>query len=147
MFGSLLLIILLVLHDLGTFGGLLLVALLALGLTESADSVGRTRQLVDTVGDLASANQRDDNTGTDDECQDEAVYSIPRRGPAPLASAAVRVVEEVESDELGDQGVFNREKDCGPCDCGGPDADCIALVTLISAVASKLQTPVDSAKE
>lgn len=149
MFGFLLLIIVLLVlaHNLGAFGSLFFGELLCLSITKRANSVGGTGQFVDAVCDLASTDQRQDNTGAYNECQNEAVDSVPRRGPASLTGATVSVVEEVKSNELGDQSVFDREEDCGPCDCGGPNADCIALVAFVSAVPSKLQTPVDSAKE
>lgn len=149
MFGFLLLIILLLVlaHNLGTSSSLFVGELLCLSLTECADSVGGTGQLVDTVCDLASTDQGRDDTGAHNERQNETVNSVPWRGPASLAGTTVGIVEEVESDELSDQSIFNREEDCGPCNCGGPNADCIALVAFVSPVPSKLQTPVDSAKE
>jgi hypothetical protein len=121
--------------------------LLCLSVAKCADSIGGTRQLVDAVGNLASTDQGNDNAGADNECQNEAVDSVPRRGPASLGGATVCIVEEVEGDELSNQSVFNRKEDCGPCDCGGPDTDGITLVAMGSTVASKLQTPVNSAKE
>jgi hypothetical protein len=96
---------------------------------------------------LTSTDQRNDNAGAYNECQDEAVDSVPRRGPASLGGTTVCIVEEVEGDELGNQSVFNRKEDCGPCDRGGPDTDSITLVAVLSTVPSKLQTPVNGAKE
>jgi hypothetical protein len=151
-FGFLLLIILLIIlvlltENLLAFSRILVGELLCLSITKCANSISGTRQLVDAVGDLASTDQRHDDAGAHNERQDEAVDSIPRRSPASLGGATVCVVEEVEGDELGNQSVFNREEDCGPCNCGGPDADSITLVAMGAAVTSKLQTPVDSAKE
>lgn len=154
MFGFLLLIILLILiiiillaQSLVAFGILLFGELLCLSITKCADSIGGTRQLVDAVCDLTSTDQRHNNAGAHNECQDEAVNSVPWRRPASLGGATVCVVEEVEGDELGDQSVFNREEDGGPCDCGGPNTDSITLVALSSTVTSELQTPVNSAEE
>jgi hypothetical protein len=156
-FGSLLLVLILIIlivilllllaQNCIAFSSILVGQLLCLSVAKCADSIGGTRQLVDAVCDLASTDQGNDNAGADNECQDEAVDSVPWRGPASLGGATVCIVKEVEGDELGNQSVFNREEDCGPCDCGGPDADGITLVAMGSTVTSKLQTPVNSAKE
>jgi len=151
MFGFLLFIILLILilltQSLVAFSVLLFGELLCLSIAKCANSVSRTRQLVNAVCDLASTDQGHDNAGAHNECQDEAIDSVPWRSPAPLGGATVCVVEEVEGDELGDQSVFNGEEDGGPCDCGGPDTNSITLVALVSTVTSELQTPVNGAEE
>ena len=83
MLGFLLLIILLLilislfLQRVGALSSLLFRELLCLSIAKRANSISRTGQFVDAVCDLTSTNQRDDNAGTDDECQDEAVDSVP----------------------------------------------------------------------
>lgn len=103
--------------------------------------------LVDTVHDLSSSNQTDDDTGANNESQDEAVLAVPWRSPAAVCGGAVDGVQAVEGEELRDQGVLDREHNGGPSDSGSNDTDGVALVALVATVAGPFETPVDGTEE
>lgn len=142
-----LVLVLIVGNHLGPSGSLLVLELLSLGIPQCLDAVCWSRKLANLVGDLTSSNKRDDNGRADNEGENESVDAVPRRGPATLACTAVGVVEEVEGQELRDQGVFDREEDCGPCNCWCDDTDCVAPVALGATVSSPLKTPMNGTKE
>jgi hypothetical protein len=111
------------------------------------DLLRRAGKLLDLACNLSAANQRRDDGGADDEGQDEAVDAVPRRSPAALGGTGVGVVEEVEDEELRDQGVFHWEQEGGPGEGGGEDTDGVAAVAVVAIVAAELKTPVDCAEE
>ena len=150
--GFLLLVVVVVLSlvlgdDLGASCGLLFLQLLDLRVPESLDSIGWAWQLANSVGDLASANKRNDNCAADNKGQNKSVDTVPGWGPTTLASAAVGVVEEVEGKELGDEGVFNGQEKGRPGNSGGNDTNGIASVPVSTTKCGPLKTPMDGAKE
>lgn len=71
--------------------------------------IHRPRRFADLVPDLAAPDQADDDAGADDEGEDEPVSRVPVRGPPPDDRLRVGIVEKGEGEELGDEGVFDRE--------------------------------------
>ena len=100
-----------------------------------------------SLDDLASSNQADDNLGTDEKGEDETVHGVPLREPSANCGASVCEVEEVEVQELSDQGVFDRHENCWPCNCGSNDSVDIPTIAVISTITSIFEAPVDSSKE
>lgn len=120
---------------------------LLLLLPKRANPVTRAWQPANAVRNLASADQTGDDGGADDEGEHKAVDAVPRRGPAALRSPGVGVVEEVEDEELGDQGVFGREQDGRPSEGSADNTDLVAGVALVATKAGPFKTPVDGTKE
>ena len=132
---------------LGPPRSLLLFMLLRLCLPECPDAVCWAGKLADSVGDLPTAYERYDDGCAHNKSEDKAIHGVPARSPPTPSGTTVGVVEEVESQELGDKGVFDRHKDSGPGDSWGDDTDGIPRVSLGAAKTGPLQAPVDSTKE
>lgn len=98
-------------------------------------------------GKVLTADQADNNTGTDDEGQDEAVHVVPWWRPALNRGAGVVIVQEGESTELRDQGVFNGHEEGRPGNSRCDDTNCVSSVANMSSVARPFQTPVDGTEE
>lgn len=109
--------------------------------------VGGAGRLADTVGDVAAANQTEHDAGADDKGEDEAVAAVPCRDPAADGGRAIDRVEHDKGEELSDQSVLDWHEDGRPGDGRGDDADGVALVALVAAVACPLESPVDGAEE
>lgn len=146
--GFLLLVSTLVLGDaLVPLLGLLFLRLRSLGFSKSLDSVCWSWKLAHSVGDMSSAYERKDDGCSDNECEDKTVHTVPGRSPATLGGTAIGVVEEVEGQELGDEGVFNGQEDCWPCDSSCHNSNGISWVALGATETSPLKAPVDSTEE
>lgn len=126
---------------------LLLLVLLRLCLPECPDAVRWARELANSVGDLPTAYERYDDGCAHNESKNKAIYGVPARSPPTSRGTTIGVVEEVESQELGDKGVLDGHKDSGPGDSWGNDTDGIPRVALVAAKTGPFQAPVDSTKE
>ena len=115
--------------------------------THGTNAVGNSGWLANAIRNLTTPNQGDDDAGADNECEHEAVYSVPLWGPASGLCASIVVVEEDESQELRDKCVLHREKQGRPGYGCADDSDEIAGVALLAAVLGPFQTPVNSAEE
>jgi len=120
---------------------------LGLSLAELADLVSGAGHALEVTSNLATANQRGDNGAANNEGENETVDTVPRRSQALLGSTRIGVVHEVEDQELRDQGRLNGHENSGRGSCGGKDTNLVALVALVTAKASELETPVDGAGE
>lgn len=126
---------------------LLLLRLRSLRLSQCLDPVCWSGKFAHSVRDLSSAYERKDNGCSDNECEDETVHTVPGRSPATLGGTAIGIVEEVEGQELGDEGVFDGQENCRPCDSSCHNSNGISWVALGATETSPLKTPVDSTEE
>jgi len=96
---------------------------------------------------LATTDETDDDTRTDDKRKYESIGTVPWWCPAATCCSGVRIVQEIECKELCNQCRFNRQKNCRPCDRWCKHANCIAVVSMTSTVASPFETPVDGSQK
>lgn len=109
--------------------------------------IRRTRRPPNAIRNLAPSDQTNNNRGADNERQHKAINAVPGRSPAAGFGAHVGVVEEVEGEELGNEGVFDGHEDGGPGYGGADYADHVAGVALCAAVLGPFEAPVDGAEE
>lgn len=96
---------------------------------------------------MTSADQGCNDRYTDNEGEDESVDAVPSWGPARLCSLDVGVVEEGESEELGDETDFGAQEKGWPGDRGSYDTDGISRITLLTTEFGPFETPVNSTEE
>lgn len=111
------------------------------------DTVGWTWKASNAVGDLTTSNEGQDDGCADNKGESETVDAIPRWCPASSASARVLVVHVVEDEELGDQGVFDREEDGGPGESSADDTDGVAGPPCLTTELGPFEAPVDGSEE
>lgn len=99
------------------------------------------------MGNALAANEGGDNAGTDNKGQDEAVHAVPVGSKSFAGSTGVVVVQEGESEELGDKGVLNGEQQGGPSHGRGDAASGISAEAVSATISSPLETPVDGTEE
>lgn len=121
-------------HDSRSSLSLLLFDLLHLRLPQSSQPISRTRQPADLIRNLSPTNETDHDTRSHNECKDESIRHVPVRRPAPNASSGVGEVQERKGGELGNQGVFDWEKEGWPCHSRGKDAVCVSSIAVLTAV-------------
>lgn len=114
---------------------------------KSLDLLGQGVLLGPALGNLLAANEGGDNAGTDNKGQDETVHAVPVRSKSFAGSAGIVVVQESESEELGDKGVLNGEQQGGPSDSRGNAASGISAEAVGATISSPLKTPVDGTEE
>jgi hypothetical protein len=129
------------------YHSLLPLQILCLCRSQRSHPICRSRGLCDQVGNLSSADQGRDDTGSDHKCQDESVGGVPRRSPTPGRCARVGVIEESEGEELCDQAHFSRQEECRPRNSRSNYSDGISRITLVTTKTCPFQAPVDSTKE
>lgn len=147
LFIKLLLLILFIFCALLQYLSLLPLQILCLCRSQCPHPIRRPRGLCDQVGNLSSADQGRNDTGSDNERQDESVGGVPRRSPTPGRCTRVGVVEESEGEELCDQAHFSRQEECRPRNSRSHYSDGISRITLVTTKTCPFQAPVDSTKE
>lgn len=118
-----------------------------LTLSQCPHSVSWAWCLADFVGNLTTADQTQDDTGTDDEGKDETVGRVPGRRPAQSCCSGIGEVEEREGEELADKTNFDWQKQSWPCNSCGDDTDSVSVVTFVTTKTSPFKTPMDGTKE
>ena len=121
--------------------------LLQLGLSQGSHPVGRASGPGDEICNLSSANQRRNDTSSDNEGKDESISRIPTWSPASSRGSRICVVQEGECKELSDQSDFSGEQKGRPCNGCGNNPDEVSWVALVSTKASPFETPMDGTQE
>jgi hypothetical protein len=104
-------------------------------------------ECVISVDNLASSNQAYNDRGTDEKGENETIHRVPFWEPSTNSSTSICKVEEVESQELSDQGIFDWHEDCGPRNCRSNDSVDVSAIAVVSSISGIFETPVDGSEE